>query len=60
MNSRDRLLAFLEEYSKEVKNICYVKHGEINYPRNNNVSKLQRLRIAVNQLGIEIEKGKAE
>jgi mRNA-degrading endonuclease RelE of RelBE toxin-antitoxin system len=60
MNSRDRLIAFLEEYAKEVKNIGYIKHGEHNYPRNNNVSKLQRLRIAVNQLGIEIEKGKGE
>ena len=62
MNTKETLIAFIESYLKEVKEVkisasTKALDGTILPPayRKNN-AKLQRLRIAVNQLGIDFEK----
>jgi len=59
MNKKDKLVVFLEEYLQEVKNIKVVDLGKsIGYRRNK--TKLRRLRLLANELGISFEKNDYE
>jgi len=59
MNTKDKLVVFLEEYLQEVKNIEVVDLGKsIGYRRNK--TKLRRLRFLANELGISFERNDYE